>query len=103
MQIGCVRLTGLSCSIPYFVKKLAAWIDLDRPPTGIRLRDLENSGHLPEEQTNYRYRVVQNYKLKWWAVPGRGSVSVIHSWKPDVQEALTIFLAQVCVTGLLSF
>jgi hypothetical protein len=101
MQIGSVRLAGLSSSTPYFVKKLAAWIDLDRPPTGIRLRDLQDSGHLPEEQTSYRYRIVQNYKLNWWAVPGHGSASVILSWKPEVQEALTAFLAQVCVTVLL--
>jgi hypothetical protein len=97
-QIGCVRLAGLSCSIPYFVKKLAAWIDLDRPPTGIQLLDLEDSGHVPDQSTTYRYRIVKNYKMKWWAVPGQGSASLIQSWKPTVQEALTVFLAQVCAS-----
>ena len=97
MQIGSVQLAGLSSSTPYLVKKLGAWIDLDQPPTGIQLHDLPDSGHQPEEQTSYQYRIVQNYKLNWWAVPGHGSASVILSWKPEVQEALTTFLAQVCV------
>jgi hypothetical protein len=95
MQIGSARLSGLSCSIPYFVRMLAAWIDVDRPPTGIRLRDLENCGHVPEQDTTYRYRLVHNYKLNWWAAPGQGSARLMQSWKPDVQEALTVFLAQV--------
>ena len=100
MQIGCVRLSGASCSVPYFVSRLAGWIDLDRLPTGLYLSDLGNSGHLPERGTTYRYRIVNGYQLNWWEVPGRGTATLLKSWRPEVQAAQAAFLAQVCRTQM---
>ena len=101
MQIGCVRLCGASCSVPYFVSRLAGWIDLDQPPTGLYLSDLGNSGHMPERWTTYRYRIVDDYQLNWWGVPGRGTATLLKSWQPEVQAAEAAFLAQVCRTQML--
>jgi hypothetical protein len=91
-----VRLSGASCSVPYFVSRLAGWIDLERPLTGLHLSDLGNSGHLPERWTTYRYRIVDSYQLNWWGVPGQGKATLLKSWQPEVQAAEAAFLAQVC-------
>jgi hypothetical protein len=100
MQIGCVRLSGASCSIPYFVSRLAGWIDLNWLPTGLYLSDLGNSGHLPERGTMYQYRIIDGYQLNWWEVPGRGMATLLKSWQPEVQAAQAAFLAQVCRTQM---
>jgi len=94
-QIGSVRLLGLSCHIPYFVKQLSAWIDIDRPPTGLQIDTLENSGFTPPASSEYPHRIVSQYRQNWWAVPGGKDALVLMSWKSEVQQAFAEFRDQV--------
>lgn len=90
-----MRLLGLSSSIPYFVKQLAAWIDIDQPPSGLDLNNLDNCGYLPERWTAYRYRVVDRYRNAWWEELGLGRAIEMKRWSADVEGAIGEFVEQV--------
>jgi hypothetical protein len=94
-HIGTTRLLGFSCHIPFFITCLAAWIDIEHPPTGLQLSSLENSGYTPGNTSPYPYRIVSEYMLNWWATPGNGSAVTMVSWKPNVQDAFTRYLSHV--------
>jgi hypothetical protein len=79
------------------VTRLAQWIDIEQPPTGLRLESLHNSGHTPDSASPHPFRVLSDYVMNWWASPGTGSAIAMLSWKPDVQDAFARFSSQVIV------
>lgn len=90
-----MRLLGMSSRIPYFVKQLAAWIDIDQPPGGLDLSSLDNCGYLPESWSSHSYRIVDRYRNAWWADLGNGQAHAIKRWNMDLRAAVGEFLAQV--------
>ena len=90
-----MRLLGMSSHIPYFVKQLVAWIDIDQPPGGLNLSSLDNCRYLPESWSSYSYRIVDCYRNAWWVDLGNGQAHTIQRWNMDLRAAVGEFLAQV--------
>ena len=90
-----LRLLGKGITVPVFAMHIAGWLNMDKPPLGIHLMELGNSGHLPGLDTSYMWHHVEKYANTWW-MSENDEVIISPTWVSTEQESFNVFKEQVC-------